>query len=301
MEAYLSIFTFLMLFCFMANSITDSTPEAYWKTTLGNTPMPNAIKNSIHNGEAIVKGSTILPELVTVNIYKCGSTNEKSEPNDDTITSLFFSEKGLSVGQKMNLHFPKSIGDQSAAFVPRHVVESIPFSSNHFDQVLAYFDVKLQSPAAQTIKGTLERCEISSTLKNENYCATSLESMVDFVTANLGKHVKALSSVIPKDTGMQSYTILGVKKLGDGQSAISCHRSSYPYTVFICHKRPSTVPYVVSLVGEDGLKIEAAAVCHEDTSEWDPEFVAFQVLKTNLGTPVCHFIYQYNVLWVRDD
>ncbi|GAB2254355.1 hypothetical protein Droror1_Dr00022164 [Drosera rotundifolia] len=297
-SARLSFVAFFLLYLVAKSHAADSTVEAYWKMKLGNTPMPKAIKASVQHGTKIVNGSTVLPEAVTINIYKCGSTEERVI-NDDTITSLFFSEKDLSVGQNMNLHFPKSLGE--SAFMPRHVVESIPFSSGKLDQILALFGVKKESPAAGTIKETIERCQMNETMKNENYCATSLESMIDYVAANLGNKVTALSSVIPKDTSMQSYSVLGLKKLGDERSAISCHRSSYPYTVFICHKRPSTVPYMVSLVGKDGMKIEAAAVCHEDTSEWSPEFVAFQVLKVGPGSPVCHFIYQYNVLWVRSN
>jgi len=39
------------------------------------------------------------------------------------------------------------------------------------------------------------------------------------------------------------------------------------------------------LEGEDGTRVKAAAVCHKDTSEWDPNHhIAFQVLKVKVGT-----------------
>ncbi|GAB2230824.1 hypothetical protein Droror1_Dr00015118 [Drosera rotundifolia] len=290
--------TFLMLSLGVVSSYNNSaTLEAYWNTMLGNTVMPATIKDSlVHDASNEVKGILL---ATSINIYKCSSPPKKSELNDDTITSLFFLEKDLRVGKKMSLHFPKNDIGQSP-FLPRHVAKTLPFSTNKLTQILDHFSIKQRSQEAAFIKETLERCEKEKSLTNENYCATSLESMIDHVTSILGKHVNAVSTMVPKDTFMQEYVILEAKKLGDGHSAISCHRSSYPYMVFICHKRPVTVPYMVSLLGSDGMKVDAAAVCHEDTSYWSPEFAAFQVLNVKPGATVCHFLYQYNILWVRN-
>jgi hypothetical protein len=55
----------------------------------------------------------------------------------------------------------------------------------------------------------------------------------------------------------------------------------------------------VPLEGVDGNRVKAVAVCHTDTSQWNPKHLAFQVLKVQPGTvPVCHFLPQDHVVWV---
>ncbi|CBI20918.3 unnamed protein product, partial [Vitis vinifera] len=57
--------------------------------------------------------------------------------------------------------------------------------------------------------------------------------------------------------------------------------------------------YKVPLVGADGTRVQALAVCHEDTSIWDPNALAFQVLKVKPGTwPICHFLPNGHFVWV---
>ncbi|KAL9249980.1 BURP domain-containing protein [Drosera capensis] len=231
--------------------------------------------------------------------YRLSKKSKKSEAYDydDTVTSLFLLEKDLHIGQKLSLHFPENDNGQNT-FMARDIAESLPFSMSKLPQILDSFSIKQGSQEAEFIEQTLENCE-KEAVANENYCATSLESMIDYVASSIGKNVNAFSSTVPKDTVMQEYVVLETKKLGDAESAMICHRSSYPYAVFICHKGHAAVPYMVSLVGADGTKVTATAMCHEDTSDWSPEFVGFVALNTKPGTAVCHFLNQYTVLWVR--
>ena len=56
----------------------------------------------------------------------------------------------------------------------------------------------------------------------------------------------------------------------------------------------------MSMLGRDGTAVDAVAVCHADTSGWNPKHVAFQVLNVKPGTvPVCHFLPQDHVVWTR--
>ncbi|KAI3917392.1 hypothetical protein MKW98_027311 [Papaver atlanticum] len=88
----------------------------------------------------------------------------------------------------------------------------------------------------------------------------------------------------------------GVRRI-DSDNLVPCHSLPYPYAVFYCHATPAQA-YVVPLVGADGTKIKATAVCHKDTSKWDPGHVVFQVLKVKPGTvPVCHFFTVDNMVW----
>ncbi|RZC86448.1 hypothetical protein C5167_030531 [Papaver somniferum] len=99
----------------------------------------------------------------------------------------------------------------------------------------------------------------------------------------------------------QQYVVSsGVRKIVSDK-LVACHILPYPYAVFFCHATSAhtTRAYDVPLVGTDGTKINATAVCHQDTSKWDPDHVAFQVLKVKPGTvQICHFLSGDNFVWV---
>ncbi|KAK1296931.1 Dehydration-responsive protein RD22 [Acorus calamus] len=124
------------------------------------------------------------------------------------------------------------------------------------------------------MKTTLELCE-EPTVRGENKtCATSLESIVDFI-------VSELRTNRPK--------------------TVVCHPLNYAYPVFLCHGAESTKAYEVELRGEDGTTVKSAAVCHTDTSDWDPNNMALRILNIKAGSthPVCHFFPEGHVVWTR--
>ena len=78
-----------------------------------------------------------------------------------------------------------------------------------------------------------------------------------------------------------------------------CHQLNYPYFVALCHVLQMTKIYRVPLVGADGIRIKALAVCHEDISTWAPNAPAIDVLKVKPGTfPLCHFLPNGHFIWV---
>ncbi|KAM7490108.1 hypothetical protein LguiA_033029 [Lonicera macranthoides] len=112
-------------------------------------------------------------------------------------------------------------------------------------------------------------CEEKGIEAEEKYCATSLTSMIDFSMSKLRKKVNAISTEVEKETEVQRYTYYRRSRAED-----------------------------VSLVGDDGTKVEAVAVCHEDTSTWNPNHLAFQVLKVKPGSvPVCNFLLEDTIVW----
>ncbi|XP_010249743.1 PREDICTED: BURP domain protein RD22 [Nelumbo nucifera] len=229
-------------------------------------------------------------------LYKYAASEDQLR--DDPNVALFFMEKDLNAGTKMNLRFTKTTS--GATFLPRQVADTIPFSSKALPQILRQFSVEPQSEEAELMKNTLEDCEMPAMEGEDKLCATSLESMVDFSTSKLGKHVVAMSTEVDKEnTKRQQYTISpGVEKLSDDKSVV-CHSENYPYAVFYCHATQTTRAYAVPLVGADGTKAKAVAVCHTDTAKWNPKHLAFQVLKVKPGTvPVCHFLPEDHVVWV---
>ena len=228
-------------------------------------------------------------------LYKYAASEDQL--HDDRSVAIFFLEKNMQPGTKMELNFKS---DQNlAAFLPRQISNSIPFSSDKIPQILNHFSVNPDSEEAETIKETIKECEQAGIKGEEKYCATSLESMIDFSTSKLGKSVQVISTEVEKETQKQEYTITsGVKKLA-GDKAVVCHKQNYPYAVFYCHKTETTRAYMIPLVGADGSKVKAVAVCHTDTSAWNPKHLAFQVLKVKPGTvPVCHFLPKDHVVWV---
>ncbi|KAG2316655.1 hypothetical protein Bca52824_019777 [Brassica carinata] len=226
----------------------------------------------------------------------------KTQLHDDPKAALFFLEKDMVPGKEMNLRFNAEDGyDGKTAFLPRGEAETMPFESEKFSEILKTFSVKPGSGEAEMMKKTIEECEAKRVGGEEKYCATSLESMVDFSVSKLGKdHVRAVSTeVAQKNAPMQRYIIAaaGVKKLSDDKSVV-CHKQKYPFAVFYCHKAMMTSVYAVPLEGENGLRAKAVAVCHKNTSAWNPNHLAFKVLKVKPGTvPVCHFLPETHVVW----
>lgn len=226
----------------------------------------------------------------------------ETQLHDDPNVALFFLEKDLRPGAKMNLHFTETTS--GATFLPRQEADSIPFSSSKLPAILHQLSIESDSDEAVAMKKTLQECEEPAVGDEKKYCATSLESMVEFSTSSLGTHdVKAISTTVEKEgTPAQQYTIraAGVRRMA-GTELVACHPEAYPYAVFYCHATTAARAYTVEMVGKDGTKVEAVAVCHTDTKAWNPKHLAFQVLKVKPGTvPVCHFLPQDHVVWSRN-
>jgi len=298
----------------------DVSPDAYWKSVLPNTPMPKAVKDSLRNekqgtkvgldgegGVTVIAGPKGKPVYVGVGpypyyhspfVYKYAAT--ETQIHDNPNVALFFLEKDLKRGAKMNLHFTKTTNAETT-FLPRQEADKIPFSSEKMPEILDHFSVTPDSKEAEVMKKTIKECEEPGIKGEEKYCATSLESMVDFTTSKLGKNVQPISTEVEKKPNkLEEYRVSGVKKMG-GEKSVVCHKQNYAYAVFYCHKSTTTKAYVVSLVGIDGMKAKAVAVCHTDTSAWNPKHLAFQVLKVKPGmVPVCHYLPEDHVVWVQN-
>jgi len=233
-------------------------------------------------------------------IYNYAAT--ETQLHDDPSAALFFLEKDLRAGKKLNVHFTATPG-AGEKFLPRSEADAIPFSAEKAPEILSRFSVAPDSVEAAEMKQTLQDCEAAAAKGEKKSCATSLESMVDFATSSLGtSHVRAASTVVGKEgSPKQEYTMTGVKRAAGGaDQLVACHAEPYAYAVFACHLTKATRAYTVSMVGRDGTAVEAVAVCHADTAGWNPRHVAFQVLKVKPGTvPVCHFLPQDHVVWTR--
>nr|ABG76011.1 RDB1 [Oryza sativa Japonica Group] len=257
---------------------------------------------------------SVLPATELVH-YTDGQRNYKSsvletpELLKDPDMALFFLEKNLQQGKKINnaLHFANLLATTNSKFLPRGKADSIPFSSKELPEILDRFGVRPGSDDAAEMSATLQDCELPANKGEKKACATSLESIVDFVTSSFGASdvdaasTVVLSKAVESSSLAQDYTVSGVRRMAGTGQLIACHPESYPYAVFMCHLTEATTrAYKASLVGKDGTAVEAVAVCHTDTSEWNPEHAAFHVLGVKPGTvPVCHFMQPDAVVWTR--
>lgn len=212
--------------------------------------------------------------------------------------ALFFQGKDLRPGKKMNLHFTKT--GAKAKLLRRRVADMIPFSSDKFSEILHRFSVNPDSTEAKIMKKTIEACEDRALENEDKYCATSLEAMVDYGISKLGKHVRVMATEIDKgEKQQQEFKITRVRMVGN--RTIACHALNYIYPVFYCHQMHATRAYIVPLLGADLSKAQAIAVCHIDTSKWNPNHVAFRVLKVKPGTvPICHFLPEDHIIWIAN-
>ncbi|MQM16891.1 hypothetical protein Taro_049851 [Colocasia esculenta] len=168
---------------------------------------------------------------------------------------------------KRKLHFSRRTPE--ATFIPLLVIDAFPFSTEKLPEIMTLFSMKTDSKEAEDLKKTLLPCDTVDPGEAQ-LCATSLESMVDFTISSLW----TCSSLV-----------------AEGENVIACHVQPYPYAIFFCHAGAgATKLYKVKLVGEDGSRATAIAICHTKPSGWNPKHMAFQVLKVKPGTTICHFL-----------
>ncbi|RLN41467.1 protein RAFTIN 1B-like [Panicum miliaceum] len=214
---------------------------------------------------------------------------------------LFFHEELVQVGKTITLYFPLA-ASAPLGLLPRHVADSIPFSTSSLPRALARLGIADNSVQAANMEETLYMCDLPPKAGEAKFCATSLEALVEGSMAALGtRNIRPMTSDLPR-TGApkQPYTVRAVHPV-DGSSFVSCHDHNYPYTVYMCHNTPSTRAYIVDLEGtHSGLVVTVAAICHADTSNWNSEHVSFKILGTKPGgAPICHYLpYGHNV-WVN--
>lgn len=222
----------------------------------------------------------------------------------DPALSVFFTTKDLVVGKTLPIYFPKRDLSASPRLLPREEADSIPFSVSQIPYLLDYFSFSKDSPQAKAIEYTLRQCELEPIKGETRICAASLESMIEFARGVFGldARFKVLTTthLTNSTTLLQNYTILETPKQIFAPKMIACHTLPYPYAVFYCHNQESkNNVFEISLGGENGDRVEAAAVCHMDTSRWDRDHAAFSVLKIEPGmSSVCHFFPADNLVWV---
>lgn len=221
---------------------------------------------------------------------------------------IYMLETQMAPGKRVEVQLHASPAPHTiSTFLPRKVADSIPFSSDKLPEILDRFSVDPKSKEASAIKNTINECHDWVAAEENKYCATSLEGMVEFAKSVLGDRLNPISPTNADSTGHANrvskteYRITRVDRVADYESpVVVCHKEPYPYAVFYCHKLKRTAVYTVSLASNKGaLNDKATAVCHKDTSWWNPKHISLQMLKIKPGStiPVCHFLAYNSVIW----
>ncbi|KAB2629679.1 BURP domain-containing protein 3-like [Pyrus ussuriensis x Pyrus communis] len=234
-------------------------------------------------------------------LYNRSASRDDINRLKDPTQVVFFLEEAVRPGITMKYSFSRNTSTP-AMFLPREIAESVPFSSSKLPEILNRFSLKPGSVQADIMKQTLQTCESTAIPGEQRYCATSLESLVDYATAKLGRNIQPISTELEAGAAIQNYTITpGVKLItsADKDRLIVCHKMDNGYAVFYCHGFKRTRAYSVPLQGSDGTKVKAVAICHLDTSAWNPKTYALLEVKVAPGTDsVCHFLPEGHFAWV---
>ncbi|THG18692.1 hypothetical protein TEA_022501 [Camellia sinensis var. sinensis] len=169
------------------------------------------------------------------------SSSHMDHLDPSLIVFLFLED--LKVGKRIPIYFPKRDPSSSPHFLPKEESDSIPFSLEQLPNLLQIFSFPQGSPQAQAMESTLRQCEVKPIKGESKTCATSLESMLDFVRAMLGleSEFKVVSTIhfTESTTILQNYTILEDPLEISGPKMVACHTMPYPYAIFYCHYQES--------------------------------------------------------------
>ncbi|KAF5730837.1 BURP domain-containing protein 17-like isoform X1 [Tripterygium wilfordii] len=222
--------------------------------------------------------------------------------------SLFIRFDEIHVGKIIKTKFDFLDPSKSSAhhFLPREVADSIPFSSSELPNILPLFSIPQGSRKSMVMEDTLFNCEHGVILEGEiRTCATSLESMLDFVSGLFGSRdaIRVLTNTHePTSRGTSDeYVTVEVEEI-PVLKMIGCHLMPYPYTIYGCHHLSNTKTKVfrVSVEGNEGDQVKIPVVCHMNTSTWDPNHEAFQTLNFKPGAaPVCHMFPEGDLAWIQ--
>ncbi|XP_039066885.1 BURP domain-containing protein BNM2A-like [Hibiscus syriacus] len=120
--------------------------------------------------------------------------------------------RAFTVGKKLPIFFPIKNHSLYPPFLPKSLVETIPFSSSQVSDILQFFSVPPDSPKGKAVQDTLQKCGLEAAQGETKICATSLESLHGFLSNAFGPKVDFMfiSTRHPTMTTpiFQNYTVL---------------------------------------------------------------------------------------------
>ncbi|XP_042515861.1 polygalacturonase non-catalytic subunit AroGP2-like [Macadamia integrifolia] len=186
------------------------------------------------------------------------------------------------------------------SFLPRPLASKIPFSFSRIEELKKIFGVINESNMDEYIQDTLEICEKSPIQGEQCTCVTSAEDFIDFVVEKLGHHICIWSS--ESIEGSYENVTIGFVKLIHGnlsEPPVLCHSLPFLFQVYYCHVLQKVKIYAVDIHARKKVN-HAIMACHYDTSNWNPNHLAFKLLGFGPGLiEVCHWISENGVVWTK--
>ncbi|MCH91201.1 polygalacturonase non-catalytic protein [Trifolium medium] len=157
----------------------------------------------------------------------------------------------------------------------------------------------------KVIVESLNECKKAPSKGETKRCVGSLEDMIDFATSVLGHNVTVRSTESANGSG-KNVMVGKVKDVNGGNviESVSCHQNLFPYLLYYCHSVPNVRLYEADLLDpESKVKINhGVAICHLDTTAWNPNHSAFMALGSGPGQiEVCHWIFENEMSWTTTD
>lgn len=217
------------------------------------------------------------------------------------VLSIFFQPKDIYPGAKIKKAISLDRTVIGNAFIPRMEAEAIPFSSKNLSQILNHYSINPGSEEAKQIEESLSDCESPVSKGAKKFCATSLESMIDNVISELGtRNLRVMSTIQLVNRGAKRekifYKVASPVKELPQEKLVLCHPFPSPQAVFYCHTTPTFKGYAIPLEGDNGTKVNALAICHYDTKDFNHVF--FEMLNVKPDTkPICHFLMEDHLVW----
>uniref|UniRef100_A0A2N9F075 BURP domain-containing protein n=1 Tax=Fagus sylvatica TaxID=28930 RepID=A0A2N9F075_FAGSY len=227
--------------------------------------------NSFNHGNATIKDCCPCPRYINAN------------------SSNSILDNGSSVNRwvESGKFFRKSMLKEGNVMVMPDIKDRIPKSMEHM------------------LVNAVAECERAPSLGEAKRCVGSVEDMIDFAVLVLGHNVVVRST--KKVNGSKQNVMIGsVKGINGGEvtTLVSCHQMLYPYLLYYCHYVPKVKVYEVDILDmESKAKINhGVAICHLNTSAWDPKHAAFLALGSSPGQiEVCHWFHENEMAWTTAD
>ncbi|XP_038691897.1 BURP domain-containing protein BNM2A-like [Tripterygium wilfordii] len=232
-------------------------------------------------------------------VTKCGYGDGLDERNVEAHMNYFFNIDDLGVGNPFTI---KLKVNSTSHLLSKEQADSLPFSLSELPNILQLLSIPRDSVRAKAMQDTLEECESKPIQGEAMACATSFESLLEFANTIFGQkdEIKVLATTHNAMWNSISYTIMDFKEIPT-RKVIGCHPMPYPYKVYRCHHQfdGETKAFRVLLKGDVGDRFNTYAVCHMNTSNWDPNHISFRLLNTKSPSPVCHVFPEGHLLWIQ--
>ncbi|KAL5703109.1 hypothetical protein ACHQM5_028243 [Ranunculus cassubicifolius] len=307
----------------------------YWKSSYPNIPIPSVISQSISKMKpndidtvvSLIKKQALSSKLP----YFCETASlvcfhnvatkcigyysgpnprptRKTLPHSDMsplpennklYRGIFFRESVLKNGAKFDMGNLEVDLSPAKAFLPYSIASLL--TPKQAQVLFSKTDI------AHMMDNTISMC--NSFMPGETRkCVSSVRDIIDFPAEIFGD--RRLKMLNPKsNVGSQKTVLLKNIRpvLHENPKAkfVSCHEVFFPYILMYCHATSSVQVYEADLVHpetQEKVNDGMFAICHRDTSHWDPKHVSFSELKVGPGeTEVCHWISTANLAWVHLD